>query len=97
MKRFLYAASLTFLLFPTTLYGAVQVEQKGAATTDIPEVANLAYALPGTWFAIPPIIDVDLRPPRPALLPSEVEIPLLSKQLAAIQHSRSLAYRQSPR
>ena len=84
MKQLLYAAGLIcVLMMPTTYVGAGELKQRAAVVTDMPEAVDLSYASPESWFALPPIIDVGLKPPSPPLLPTELDIPLPSIQLAA--------------
>ena len=85
MKQLLYAAGLICaLMIPTTYLDARESKQPAAVVTDMPEAVDLSYASPESWFALPSIIDGGLKPPSPALLPTELNIPLPSIQLAAV-------------
>lgn len=80
MTRLLYSAgAICALLLPTTYLGAVELKQPAAVVTDMPEAVDLSYALPETWFALPPIIDIDLKPP-----PIEIDSPSPPIKLAAV-------------
>ena len=84
MKQLLYAAGLICaLMIPTTYLGAAESKQRAAVVTNMPIAVDLSYASPESGFALPPIIDVGLKPPSPQLLPTELDVPLPSIQLAA--------------
>ena len=83
MTRLLYSAgAICALLLPTTYLGAVELKQPAAVVTDMPEAVDLSYALPETWFALPPIIDIDLKPPLTP--PTQFDSPSPPIKLAAV-------------
>ena len=87
-KRGVYSASLIFAgIAVHDAFSAVELQQPAAVTTDTPDVVDLSYATPDTWFAIPPIIEFDLRSPLPPLPPAEVDF-LPSTKLAALGSRR---------
>lgn len=82
MKELFCSTVCAFLLFATPS-NAVEREHLTAATTDVPALVDLSYAVPATWFALPPIVDFEFKQPSPPF-PSERDYPVLTIRLASV-------------